>query len=319
MTNSILERKVVHVAVAVIRGEDGRLLIAKRPDDKHMGGLWEFPGGKVETGENVQNALRRELKEELAVQVTEFSPLIQIRHHYPDKSVHLDTWIVSGLLGQAVGNEGQEIRWVKPEELVQFAFPEANKPIVNAVLLPDQYMITGKFDVESELFEKVTKAINEGVALIQFRAPWLSRGSYLDIAKRLSAYAKEKQTRLIVKGDLDLISEDWCQGIHLTSGQLRDLKGLKVHHEGKWLAASCHDLTELNLAVKSGMDFATLSPINETSSHKGAELLGIEAAAVLVEEIAMPVYLLGGMDLTSLEAAQKAGAQGVAAISAFWH
>lgn len=84
--------KLLHVAVGVIVGSDGKILIAKRPQTTHQGGLWEFPGGKVDTGESVQQALARELKEELAIDVITSEPLIQIRHHYPDKSVLLDVY-----------------------------------------------------------------------------------------------------------------------------------------------------------------------------------------------------------------------------------
>ncbi len=131
---SVQNPKVVHVAVAVIFGADGRILVAKRPDDKHQGGLWEFPGGKVEEGEDVREALQRELQEEIAISVSEFTPLIQICHDYPDKSVLLDTWAVSGITGEARGNEGQPVQWVKPEELSMLQFPEANQPILDTIL-----------------------------------------------------------------------------------------------------------------------------------------------------------------------------------------
>ncbi|ELT92266.1 hypothetical protein CAPTEDRAFT_130342, partial [Capitella teleta] len=126
-------RKVVHVAVAVILGEDGRILLARRPENKHMGGLWEFPGGKVEAEEDVKHALNRELREELDIKVTTFFPLIKIRHDYPDKSVLLDTWVVSGIQGEPKGNEGQLIQWVEKGNLIEYEFPEANKVILMAL------------------------------------------------------------------------------------------------------------------------------------------------------------------------------------------
>mgnify|MGYP002714153243 CR=1 FL=1 len=122
--------KRVHVAAAVIRGADGRVLIAKRPQDKHQGGLWEFPGGKVEEGEAVERALARELEEELGIRVEAARPLIQVHHDYPDKQVLLDVWEVSSFTGEPHGAEGQPLAWVSERQLLEYEFPAANKPIV---------------------------------------------------------------------------------------------------------------------------------------------------------------------------------------------
>lgn len=134
--------KRIHVAAAVIRAVDGRVLIAKRPLDKHQGGLWEFPGGKVEAGESVEAALARELAEELGITVTAAQPLIQVRHDYPDKQVLLDVWQVLAFSGEPHGAEGQPLAWVEPAQLPGYSFPAANRPIVAAARLPDRYLIT---------------------------------------------------------------------------------------------------------------------------------------------------------------------------------
>lgn len=119
----------VHVVVALIL-EGDKVLIALRPDHLHKGGYWEFPGGKVDKGEQPQDALVREIKEELAMTVLESEPLFQIYHDYPEKSVVLDIWEVSAFEGEATGNEGQQIRWVNISELDQYQFPEANAAII---------------------------------------------------------------------------------------------------------------------------------------------------------------------------------------------
>ncbi|WP_444907511.1 8-oxo-dGTP diphosphatase MutT [Microbulbifer sp. SSSA008] len=125
--------KVVHVAVGVVTRGDGKILIARRPDHLHMGGRWEFPGGKVEAGESVQEALYRELLEEVAIEVQELQPLVEIRHDYPEKTVLLDTWQVTRFTGEALGREQQEIKWVSAGELDNFHFPDANQAIIEAV------------------------------------------------------------------------------------------------------------------------------------------------------------------------------------------
>ncbi len=127
--------KLVHVAVGVIIDDQQQVLIALRPDESHQGGLWEFPGGKVEAGETVQQALARELYEELGLEVMASRPLLEIEHHYSDKSVLLDVWWVDDFVAGAqvaagTGCEGQALKWVKAAALNSYQFPRANKPIV---------------------------------------------------------------------------------------------------------------------------------------------------------------------------------------------
>jgi 8-oxo-dGTP diphosphatase len=121
----------VYVAVGVIVDADGqRVLLAKRLAHVHQGDLWEFPGGKVEPGETSSQALARELREELAIEVVCCSPLLEVVHDYADKSVLLDVWQISRFTGQAQGREGQQLCWVAIENLHQFTFPAANRSIV---------------------------------------------------------------------------------------------------------------------------------------------------------------------------------------------
>ena len=124
--------KQVLVAAAAILNSKSELLIAKRPDDKHQGGLWEFPGGKVEAGEEILTALYRELFEELGFKTLAAKPLIKVSHDYSDKSVVLDVWVVTEFSGNAEGREGQEVRWIAPSDIGSFTFPDANQPIVEA-------------------------------------------------------------------------------------------------------------------------------------------------------------------------------------------
>lgn len=124
----------VKVVAAVIVGEHRgfpqHILISRRADHLHQGGLWEFPGGKIDGDETPHAALLRELKEELNMVVTKASPLMQITHDYPDKKVSLDIWTVTEFNGLPVGVEGQEIRWVSLQDLPNFEFPEANQAIL---------------------------------------------------------------------------------------------------------------------------------------------------------------------------------------------
>lgn len=123
----------VHVAVGVVLDDTHQILITKRAADSHQGGLWEFPGGKVEAGESVTQALARELKEELGIEPGRTSSLLQVKHDYGDKQVLLDVHVVWDFSGTAAGLENQPLLWVPFSALSQYRFPAANVPIVEAI------------------------------------------------------------------------------------------------------------------------------------------------------------------------------------------
>ncbi len=125
--------KMVHVAVGVIRHQN-KILISKRLIGAHQGGLWEFPGGKVEARETTQQALSRELHEELGIIVGRISPLLCVKHAYTDKIVGLDVWLVELFDGEPEGREGQLWRWVDIKKLRNFKFPKANQYILEFIL-----------------------------------------------------------------------------------------------------------------------------------------------------------------------------------------
>lgn len=124
----------VHVAVGVIFDSTGKICIAKRPPGKHLSGLWEFPGGKVESGETTFVALQRELEEELSIHIHSSQPLMQIEFAYPGKTVLLDVHTVDDFSGRVFGRENQVVEWVNAEELSDYPFPEANQRIIEAIL-----------------------------------------------------------------------------------------------------------------------------------------------------------------------------------------
>ena len=121
---------IIHVVVGVLLNGNHEVLIALRPAASHQGGLWEFPGGKVEEGESVEYALNREFKEELGISVQACTPLIQIRHEYSDKLVMLDVWRIEKFSGIPQGREGQAIEWRALSKLRAVDFPKANDRII---------------------------------------------------------------------------------------------------------------------------------------------------------------------------------------------
>jgi 8-oxo-dGTP diphosphatase len=120
----------VRVAVGVIVNDRGEVLVARRAAHLHQGGLWEFPGGKIDAHESVRAALCRELHEELGIDVLEAQPITLIRHDYADKAVELDVWLVAHFAGEPHGREGQPLRWRVAAHLHESDFPAANAPII---------------------------------------------------------------------------------------------------------------------------------------------------------------------------------------------
>jgi len=124
--------RVVEVAAGLIRHE-GRYLIAKRAEHVHLAGLWEFPGGKREAGETLEECLQRELFEELNVRIGVPIPFQIIRHDYPEKVVELHFFRCTIESGEPSPVGCAEIRWVLPSELGQYEFPPADRPVIQAL------------------------------------------------------------------------------------------------------------------------------------------------------------------------------------------
>jgi 8-oxo-dGTP diphosphatase len=124
--------KIVLVAAVALIDKDGRVLLSKRPMGKQLGGLWEFPGGKVEQGERPETALIRELKEELGIDVAEscLAPLTFASHAYEDFHLLMPLYVCRRWQGQVVGAEGQELAWVRPLKLRDYPMPPADVPLI---------------------------------------------------------------------------------------------------------------------------------------------------------------------------------------------
>lgn len=316
------DRPVVHVAVGVVRGADGRVLIARRPEHAHQGGLLEFPGGKVEPSESVQQALCRELKEETGINVRPgtMNPLIVIRHDYGDKVVLLDVWQVTGALGEPVGREGQPVFWLRPGDLVPADFPVANYPIIAAIRLPAELAITGGAGDLVATIEKYRRALERcSPELVVARFPSLSFEDYRQVvAAMVDVSDRGSPPGLLVHDYPELVTELPVAGVHLSWRRAALLSSRPVG-EGYWFGVSCHDARELAHAAAIGADYATLGPVLPTPSHPGAQGIGWETFAALVDNAALPVYALGGITPGARARAQAAGGQGIAGISYWWH
>lgn len=311
MKGKRMNKPPLRVVCAVIQGDDGRVLIARRLPHQPLGGLWEFPGGKLEPGESEHDALARELEEEIGIQPLAASHWMNVRHHYPEREVVLHVWRVTAWQGKPEGRLGQPLDWVEPSALKVRDFPAANLPIVNALALPPRCLITGEADSDADFVARLERTLGLGLRMVILRG---------EQALRLADAALP---RIRSAGGIAILNADpfdalrlGADGVHLNR---RRLMALAARPEGlRWVGASCHDEAELAHAAKLGLDYAFLSPVLPTASHPGAETLGWPRFAALIADHALPVYALGGVGEAELPVAVGLGAQGVAGIRAWW-
>ena len=314
-----MDNAYIHVAVAAVVNSSGEVLVSQRQPGTHLGGYWEFPGGKLEQGESIEAALHRELQEELDITPVSVRPLIRARYHYPEKSVLLDVWKVESFSGHPRGVEGQRIEWRAVSALDHTVFPPADIPIINALSLPGRYLITGEFAGVGDFQRKLSTALENGIRLVQLRLThdWLqcnTESHVQEIIELCSGLCKQYSARLLFN-IADQGSALTGGGIHLSSRQLLECAN---RPDCELVSASCHNRKELEYAQSIGADFAVLSPVQKTGSHPDAQPLGWDTFRELVDDINIPVYALGGMTVDDIERAWQHGGQGIAAIGAFW-
>ncbi|MFQ5643566.1 MAG: Nudix family hydrolase [Thiogranum sp.] len=310
--------ETLHVAVAAIVNERGQVLVSLRPEHVHQGGLWEFPGGKLEPGESVQDALQREIFEELGISIGRQRPLIRIPHRYPDQSVLLDVWKVDAFHGEPHGREGQPVKWVGVDALRDEHFPAANRPVIRALQLPAKYLITPEPTLPADEFITHLRAcLEQGIRLVQLRAKNPDGDEYRELAGRAIGLCHAAGAKILLNSDAALVQELGADGLHLSSRHLQDTRARPLPQD-YLLAASCHTLEELRGAQQTGADFAMLSPVLPTATHPDASPLGWSAFSHNVDQVALPVYALGGMQPSHCDTAIAHGAQGIAAIRALW-
>ncbi len=303
----------IPVAAAVLRGGDGRVLVQCRPRHLDHGGVWEFPGGKIEPGESVADALIRELDEELGIRVRPGALRIRIPWDYGRRRVVLHVLEVTEWCGEPVAREGQSVAWLTPEEMPAFDWPAANWPIIRALQLPDRYLITPQepADVDTWL-ARVEAALAGGVRLVQMRRPDLDAEAWMALGRALRARCDAHGAWLLANAPAEWARAVGADGVHWSAPALAE--GVSRPAWARWVGASCHDELELERAADCGADFALLSPVQWTPSHPEQTGMGWERFAEGVAGARLPVYALGGVGPADIARARECGAQGVAAI-----
>jgi len=303
----------VEVVAAVIERRDGHFLLAQRPPGKIYAGWWEFPGGKVEAGERHQDALARELHEELGIDPVESYPWVTRVHSYEHATVRLNFFRVKAWRGDPHPREGQSIRWQAPGlQTVEPMLP-ANAPVLAALILPQTYAITDAQHLGTGLqLARLEARLHSGLRLVGVREPGMDAEQRALFTADVIAMAHAFGARVIVKPGGEHSHAD---GVHYSA---RDLLALTERPRGRIVGASCHTCEELDHAIRLELDFAVVGPVMPTPSHPGAPTLGWGGFARIAGGSGIPVYAIGGLGDEDRMAAWNAGAHGIAMISAAW-
>ena len=299
----------------------GRVLLAQRPAGKHLAGMWEFPGGKLEPGETAQAGLARELREELGIETGPGEPLTRVPWAYGEKRLLLDAWLLRRWEREPLALEHAALQWADPHTVDLALLAPADRAILQAVRLPRRYPITPA-DLPPEAFDACAAMLREALArgerLLQLRLPLWPPARVRELAAALLPEAAADGAQLLLNADVEgARALGPGVGVQLKAAQL-DAWTERPLPWSQPVGASCHDAAELARAVVVGADFATLSPVAVTATHPGVAALGWPAFAGLAAAAALPVYALGGMGAADVERARAAGGQGVAGIRGFW-
>jgi len=309
----------MHVMAGVMLDAQGCVLLAQRPPGKHLAGLWEFPGGKLEAGEAPADGLVRELHEELGVEATIGEPLIRVPWRYGERFLLLDARIVRVWQGEPASLDGQALQWREPAAIELDLLAPADRHILRALQLSSRYPITSDVPPSDcdEWRQRIRAALAAGERMILLRFPQWPRDMVRTLAADLLPEARVQGAHLLLSGDVDgaLALGDGA-GVQLKAAQLARQQERPLPST-QWVGASCHDAEDL-LRAADVADFATLSPVAPTATHPEAAPLGWASFEHLVYASPLPVYALGGMSPDTLDAARQAGGQGVAGIRGFW-
>lgn len=306
----------VDVAAAILTRRDGSFLLAQRPEGKVYPGFWEFPGGKVESGEPVAGALARELHEELGIVVRRAYPWITCIYTYSHATVRLHFFRVGEWDGTPRCKEHQAIAWQRIDALTVSPLLPANAPVLQALSLPAEYAISNASGQgEARFLESLRRRLDGGLRLVQVREPSMPTAALTRLVERVVAAAHPHNARVLVNGEADVARAAGADGVHLTE---RNLMALESRPSLALVGASCHSRETLRRAETLGVDFAVVGPVKATPTHPNAQLLGWDGFRAIAAGAAIPVYAIGGLSGTDFDAAWSQGAHGLAMIRGSW-
>ena len=307
---------IVRVAAAVLLRADGAVLLAQRPSGKPYAGYWEFPGGKLESGETPREALTRELREELGITVRRASPWFIQQFVYPHAHVELHFYRVFAWEGELIGHDGQAFAWQTPGDFTVAPLLPANTRILAALALPAIYGITCAGELGEEMFlARAERSLARGLKLMQLREKDWPVARRDALAERVVPLAHRFGAKVLLNGTADDARRLGCDGVHWTSVVLSEAE---MRPADMMVAASCHTRDDLARAGALDLDFAVLGTVAVTPTHPQAVPLGWDGFAATLVGTRVPVYALGGLGPGDLAHAIDRGAQGIALRRAAW-
>ena len=312
---------VIYQPVTAARGRFeppwGDYLLAQRPEGKAYAGYWEFPGGKVEPGETHLQALKREIGEELDIEILDAVPWLVRRHVYEHASVELHFFRVIAWRGEPRGLENQRFVFQSPGQETVGPMLPANGPLLRGLRLPAVYAITNAAELGSTaMLARLEGALAQGLRLVQVREPQMAADALRAFCREVVARCQAHGARVLVNGDAPLAEAVGADGVHLPS---RVLMRLAHKPACALVGASIHNAAELAQAERLECDFAVLGPVLPTPTHADAVPLGWEGYVRLAGAATLPVFALGGLTLADAAAAWQHGAHGVAMLRGAWN
>ena len=305
----------IEASVGIIFNESFQLLMAERPKSKTWSGWWEFPGGKIESGETPLEALKRELKEEIGISVIDAEKWIVRKYAYEDYEVILHFYKVTQWSGNIEAKEEQKISWVLPDNNVVSPILPANDLIFKAISLPDIYAITNAYEYSGNFLNKVEQQLNNGLGLIQIREKAISKNAFIELTKEIIQMAGNFDAKVMINSDINLAYKLNADGVHLNSSLLHSLSEIP---KDLIVSASCHSARDIEKAMTMDVSFVVLSPVQKTQSHPNTTPIGWDDFSKITQNYSIPIYALGGMKQDDIENAFNAGAIGIASQRAIW-
>ena len=286
-----------------------------------MAGWWEFPGGKLERGEPVFDALVREFDEELGLHIVVAHPWVQRVVVYPHATVRLHYWRSfgegRGWQGAPTSKEGQAFRWERIERLTTDPWLKGAEPVRRWLQLPATYAISNASEVgKSRFLTDLDRRLASGaIQQLQLREPGMDEATFDELFEAVLARCRAHDVRLLVNSVHPERYWSRASGVHLTS---RALMQIEARPEVDWCFASCHDAEEIERAGRLSIDAAVLGPVLPTASHPDAQGIGWEGFVDRIAKTTVPVYAIGGLGIEDAATAMRAGGQGIAMIRSAW-
>lgn len=301
-----MSQRCIQVAIGLIFHQS-QVLVGWRNHAQHQGNKYEFPGGKVETGESAVDACRREILEEVGVDIAQWHVFAEIEHQYDDLTVKLH--IFHAQLDQSQMSAIQSPwSWYSRPALAELNFPAANQVIIQRLLWPKSIKIAANLEALEQLATDCQLYLRCQTADIETSLAMIGSLAITDVQ------------RLIVNIELwSLLSPELQANIgavHFKQQQLLALTEQDIPRQIRCIAA-CHDQQAIAQANALGFEAIILSPVLATPTHPEQQGLGWERFAQLATETQLPVFALGGMSATDLKTVEQQGGYGVAGIRHF--